>query len=143
MGEMGRRVVWALATGGYIRLQYDPVMSDVFSAELGTRRLDGFLGAESRTHVLQNYREMTAFEPLAADLASGAGQSSDREILLREFYRGILLREQAYLVGNVLVNTLLAKCGCTAAPACRPGLARGGGSTAEGGRFCGRTRCRK
>jgi hypothetical protein len=80
-GEMGRQLVWVLATGGYTRLQYDPVMSDVFSVELGIRRLDGFLGAESRTHVLQNYRVMTAFEPLVADLAPGAGQSSDRGIL--------------------------------------------------------------
>ena len=48
---------------------YDPAMSDVFFAELAIRRPDHFLGAGSGTHAVQTCRVMTAFEPLAAELA--------------------------------------------------------------------------
>jgi UDP-N-acetylglucosamine 2-epimerase (non-hydrolysing) len=48
---------------------YDPAMSEVFFAELGIRRPDHFLGAGSGTHAVQTSRVMTAFEPLAAELA--------------------------------------------------------------------------
>jgi UDP-N-acetylglucosamine 2-epimerase (non-hydrolysing) len=48
---------------------YDPAMSDVFFTELGIRRPDHFLGAGSGTHAVQTCRVMTAFEPLAAELA--------------------------------------------------------------------------
>jgi UDP-N-acetylglucosamine 2-epimerase (non-hydrolysing) len=48
---------------------YDPAMSEVFFADLGIRRPDHFLGAGSGTHAVQTCRVMTAFEPLAADLA--------------------------------------------------------------------------
>jgi UDP-N-acetylglucosamine 2-epimerase (non-hydrolysing) len=48
---------------------YDPAMSDVFFAELDIRRPDHFLGAGSGTHAVQTCRVMTAFEPLAAELA--------------------------------------------------------------------------
>ena len=48
---------------------YDPAMSDVFFAELGIRLPDHFLGAGSGTHAVQTGRVMTAFEPLAAELA--------------------------------------------------------------------------
>src|SRR5450755_2613272 len=48
---------------------YDPAMSAVFFAELGIRRPDHFLGAGSGTHAVQTCRVMTAFEPLAAELA--------------------------------------------------------------------------
>jgi UDP-N-acetylglucosamine 2-epimerase (non-hydrolysing) len=48
---------------------YDPAMSEVFFTELGIRRPDHFLGAGSGTHAVQTGRVMTAFEPLAAELA--------------------------------------------------------------------------
>jgi UDP-N-acetylglucosamine 2-epimerase (non-hydrolysing) len=48
---------------------YDPAMSEVFFAELGIRHPDHFLGAGSGTHAVQTSRVMTAFEPLAAELA--------------------------------------------------------------------------
>ena len=48
---------------------YDPAMSEVLFADLGLRRADHFLGAGSGTHAVQTSRVMTAFEPLAADLA--------------------------------------------------------------------------
>lgn len=48
---------------------YDPAMSDVFFAELDIRRPDHFLGAGSGTHAVQTCRAMTAFEPLADELA--------------------------------------------------------------------------
>ena len=48
---------------------YDRAMSEVFFADLGLRRADYFLGAGSGTHAVQTSRVMTAFEPLAADLA--------------------------------------------------------------------------
>ena len=48
---------------------YDPAMSDVFFADLGIRPPDHFLGAGSGTHAVQTCRVMTAFEPLAAELA--------------------------------------------------------------------------
>jgi UDP-N-acetylglucosamine 2-epimerase (non-hydrolysing) len=48
---------------------YDPAMSDVFFADLGIRRPDHFLGAGSGTHAVQTCRVMTAFEPLATELA--------------------------------------------------------------------------
>ena len=44
-------------------------MSEVFFADLGIRRPDHFLGAGSGTHAVQTCRVMTAFEPLAAELA--------------------------------------------------------------------------
>jgi UDP-N-acetylglucosamine 2-epimerase (non-hydrolysing) len=48
---------------------YDAAMSEVFFTELGLRRPDHFLGAGSGTHAVQTSRVMTAFEPLAAELA--------------------------------------------------------------------------
>jgi UDP-N-acetylglucosamine 2-epimerase (non-hydrolysing) len=48
---------------------YDPAMSDVFFADLGIRSPDHFLGAGSGSHAMQTCRVMTAFEPLAAELA--------------------------------------------------------------------------
>ena len=48
---------------------YDPAMSEVLFADLGIRHPDHFLGAGSGTHAVQTCRVMTAFEPLAADLA--------------------------------------------------------------------------
>ena len=48
---------------------YDPAMSEVLFADLGLRRADHFLGAGSGTHAVQTSRVMTAFEPLAAELA--------------------------------------------------------------------------
>ena len=48
---------------------YDPAMSEVFFADLGIRRPDHFLGAGSGTHAVQTCRVMTAFEPLADELA--------------------------------------------------------------------------
>src|SRR5260370_6705301 len=48
---------------------YDPARSDVFFADLATRRPDYFLGAGSGSHAVQTCRVMTAFEPLAAELA--------------------------------------------------------------------------
>ena len=48
---------------------YDPAMSEVFFADLAIRRPDHFLGAGSGTHAVQTCRVMTAFEPLAAELA--------------------------------------------------------------------------
>jgi len=51
---------------------YDAAMSDVFFAELGLRQPDHFLGTGSGTHAVQTSRVMTAFEPLAAELAPDA-----------------------------------------------------------------------
>jgi len=48
---------------------YDAAMSDVFFAELDIRGPDYFLGAGSGSHAVQTCRVMTAFEPLAAELA--------------------------------------------------------------------------
>jgi UDP-N-acetylglucosamine 2-epimerase (non-hydrolysing) len=48
---------------------YDAAMSEVFFTELGLRRPDHFLAAGSGTHAVQTSRVMTAFEPLAAELA--------------------------------------------------------------------------
>jgi UDP-N-acetylglucosamine 2-epimerase (non-hydrolysing) len=48
---------------------YDPAMSEVLFADLGIRSPDHFLGAGSGTHAVQTCRVMTAFEPLAAELA--------------------------------------------------------------------------
>jgi UDP-N-acetylglucosamine 2-epimerase (non-hydrolysing) len=48
---------------------YDPAMSDVFFTDLGIRPPDHFLGAGSGTHAVQTCRVMTAFEPLADELA--------------------------------------------------------------------------
>ncbi len=48
---------------------YDPAMSDVFFTELGIRSPDHFLGAGSGTHAVQTCRVMTAFEPLAGNVA--------------------------------------------------------------------------
>jgi UDP-N-acetylglucosamine 2-epimerase (non-hydrolysing) len=48
---------------------YDPAMSEVLLADLGIRRPDHWLGAGSGSHAQQTGRVMTAFEPLAADLA--------------------------------------------------------------------------
>ena len=48
---------------------YDPAMSEVFFADLGIRRPDHFLGAGSGSHAVQTCRVMTAFEPLAVELA--------------------------------------------------------------------------
>lgn len=49
---------------------YDHAMSDVFFTELGIRRPDHFLGAGSGSHAVQTCRVMTAFEPLAFELAA-------------------------------------------------------------------------
>ena len=48
---------------------YDPAMSEVFFDDLGIRRPDHFLGAGSGSHAVQTCRVMTAFEPLAVELA--------------------------------------------------------------------------
>ena len=53
----------------HTRQHYDPAMSDVFFTDLGIRRPDHVLGAGSGTHAVQTWRVMTAFEPLAAELA--------------------------------------------------------------------------
>ena len=52
---------------------YDPAMSEVFFDDLGIRRPDHFLGAGSGSHAVQTCRVMTAFEPLAFELAAGRG----------------------------------------------------------------------
>ena len=49
---------------------YDPAMSEVFFDDLGIRRPDHFLGAGSGSHAVQTCRVMTAFEPLAIELAA-------------------------------------------------------------------------
>src|SRR5260370_18747859 len=59
----------AKATLVHTGQHYDPAMSDVFFADLGIRRPDYFLGAGSGSHAVQTCRVMTAFEPLAAELA--------------------------------------------------------------------------
>jgi UDP-N-acetylglucosamine 2-epimerase (non-hydrolysing) len=146
---------------------YDPAMSDVFFAELGIRRPDHFLGAGSGTHAVQTCRVMTAFEPLAAELAPDvvvvvgdvnstlacalvaakqgvtlahveAGLRSRDRSMPEEINRLVTDRvsdylfapspdavanlraegfsdEQVYLVGNVMVDTLLANAGRAAA----------------------------
>jgi UDP-N-acetylglucosamine 2-epimerase (non-hydrolysing) len=48
---------------------YDPAMSEVLFADLDIRPPDHLLGAGSGTHAVQTCRVMTAFEPLAAELA--------------------------------------------------------------------------
>ena len=48
---------------------YDPAMSEVFFDDLGIRPPDHFLGAGSGSHAVQTCRAMTAFEPLAFELA--------------------------------------------------------------------------
>ena len=48
---------------------YDPAMSEVFFDDLGIRPPDHFLGAGSGSHAVQTCRVMTAFEPLAFELA--------------------------------------------------------------------------
>jgi len=48
---------------------YDPAMSEVLFADLGIRPPDHLLGAGSGSHAVQTCRVMTAFEPLAAELA--------------------------------------------------------------------------
>jgi len=45
-------------------------MSEVFFADLDIRRPDHFLGAGSGSHAVQTCRVMTAFEPLAFELAA-------------------------------------------------------------------------
>ena len=62
--ERGARVI-LVHTGQH----YDPAMSDVFFSDLAIRRPDHFLGAGSGSHAVQTCRVMTAFEPLAAELA--------------------------------------------------------------------------
>ena len=62
--ERGAQVI-LIHTGQH----YDPAMSDVFFDDLGIRRPDHFLGAGSGSHAAQTCRVMTAFEPLAFDLA--------------------------------------------------------------------------
>ena len=49
---------------------YDPAMSEVFFDDLAIRRPDHFLGAGSGSHAVQTCRVMTAFEPLAFELAA-------------------------------------------------------------------------
>ena len=139
---------------------YDPAMSDVFFDDLGIRRPDHFLGAGSGSHAVQTCRVMTAFEPLALELAADvvvvvgdvnstlacalvtaklgvplahveAGLRSRDRSMPEEINRLVTDRvsdylfapsadavanlqaegfsyEQVYLVGNVMVDTLLA-----------------------------------
>lgn len=47
---------------------YDPMMSDVFFADLGLRHPDRHLGVGSGTHAEQTARAMCAFEPVLAEL---------------------------------------------------------------------------
>jgi UDP-N-acetylglucosamine 2-epimerase (non-hydrolysing) len=156
--ERGAQVV-LVHTGQH----YDPAMSEVFFAELGIRRPDHFLGAGSGTHAVQTCRVMTAFEPLAAELAPDvvvvvgdvnstlacalvtaklgaplahveAGLRSGDRSMPEEINRIVTDRvsdylfapsadavanlraegchqEQIHLVGNVMVDTLLANAG--------------------------------
>ena len=153
---------------------YDPAMSAVFFAELGIRRPDHFLGAGSGTHAVQTCRVMTAFEPLAAELAPDvvvvvgdvnstlacalvtaqlgvalahveAGLRSRDRSMPEEINRLVTDRvsdylfapsadavanlqaegyrpEQIHLVGNVMVDTLLANAGRAAAGGTLAGL---------------------
>jgi UDP-N-acetylglucosamine 2-epimerase (non-hydrolysing) len=160
--ELGAKVI-LVHTGQH----YDLAMSEVFFAELGIRRPDHFLGAGSGTHAVQTCRVMTAFEPLAAELAPDvvvvvgdvnstlacalvtaklgmplahveAGLRSRDRSMPEEINRLVTDRvsdylfapsadavanlqaegfsdEQVYLVGNVMVDTLLANVGRAAA----------------------------
>ena len=139
---------------------YDRAMSEVFFDDLGIRRPDYFLGAGSGSHAVQTSRVMTAFEPLAFELAPDvvvvvgdvnstlacalvtaklgvplahveAGLRSRDRSMPEEINRVVTDRvsdylfapsadavanlraegfsdEQVYLVGNVMVDTLLA-----------------------------------
>jgi UDP-N-acetylglucosamine 2-epimerase (non-hydrolysing) len=62
--EQGAQVI-LVHTGQH----YDPAMNDVFFDDLRIRRPDHFLGAGSGSQAVQTCRVMTAFEPLAAELA--------------------------------------------------------------------------
>ena len=53
-----------MKTGGYTGHFCDPVMSEMFFEDLGIRRPDYCLGADSGSHAVQTGRVMTAFEPL-------------------------------------------------------------------------------
>jgi UDP-N-acetylglucosamine 2-epimerase (non-hydrolysing) len=64
LDERGAQVI-LVHTGQH----YDPAMSEVFFTDLGISRPDHFLGAGSGTHAVQTCRVMTAFEPLATELA--------------------------------------------------------------------------
>jgi UDP-N-acetylglucosamine 2-epimerase (non-hydrolysing) len=153
---------------------YDPAMSDVFFAELDIRRPDHFLGAGSGSHAVQTCRVMTAFEPLAAELAADvvvvvgdvnstlacalvtaklgvplahveAGLRSGDRSMPEEINRVVTDRvsdylfapsadavanlraegyreEQIHLVGNVMVDTLLANVGRASARGTLAGL---------------------
>jgi UDP-N-acetylglucosamine 2-epimerase (non-hydrolysing) len=167
--EQGAQVI-LVHTGQH----YDPEMSDVFFAELGIRRPDHFLGAGSGTHAVQTCRVMTAFEPVAAELAADAvvvvgdvnstlacalvtaklgtplahveaGLRSRDRSMPEEINRVVTDRvsdylfapsadaaanlraegfpaEQIHLVGNVMVDTLLANIGRAAAGGTLAGL---------------------
>jgi len=153
---------------------YAPAMSDVFFDDLGIRRPDHYLGAGSGSHAVQTCRVMTAFEPLAFDLAPDvvvvvgdvnstlacalvtaklgarlahveAGLRSRDRSMPEEINRLVTDRvsdylfapsadaaanlraegfpdEQVYLVGNVMVDTLLANAGRAAARGTLAGL---------------------
>jgi UDP-N-acetylglucosamine 2-epimerase (non-hydrolysing) len=153
---------------------YAPAMSDVFFDDLGIRRPDHFLGAGSGSHAVQTCRVMTAFEPLALELAPDvvvvvgdvnstlacalvtaklgvplahveAGLRSRDRSMPEEINRLVTDRvsdylfapsadavanlraegfsdEQIHLVGNVMVDTLLANAGRAAARGTLAGL---------------------
>jgi UDP-N-acetylglucosamine 2-epimerase (non-hydrolysing) len=153
---------------------YDHAMSDVFFDDLDIRRPDHFLGAGSGSHAVQTGRVMTAFEPLALELAPDvvvvvgdvnstlacalvtaklgarlghveAGLRSRDRSMPEEINRLVTDRvsdylfapsadavanlraegfsdEQVYLVGNVMVDTLLANADRAAARGTLAGL---------------------